>query len=76
MPRCIRRGIGKLEESPSIVGLECIADEKEGQQEAQPAPHPRMKALDGDVHVMTLAQRLEPIQQSLLIAELQVLHNT
>ena len=36
-------------------------------------PHPRMKAVDGDVHfVVSEPKRLEPVETSALVGELQV----
>lgn len=58
-----------------VVCLEHVADEQERQQEAESTPHPRVKALDGDVHVVSFAERLQAVQDTLLIAELQILHH-
>lgn len=75
MPGGVGRIVGQLEERPGIVRLKGVANEQEWQKEAQAAPHPRMEALNGDIHVVAFAQRLEPIQQTLLIAKLQILHD-
>jgi len=75
VPRRIRRTVGQLVERPGVVRLEAIADEQEGQQEAQAAPHPRVEALDGDVHVVPLPEGLQSVEQALLVAELQILHD-
>lgn len=67
--------LGQLVEGPGVVDLKNVAAKEEGQQEAQSAPHPRVKALNGDVHVVAFAERLEPIQEALLVAKLQVLYH-
>ena len=61
-------------ERPRVVELEQIADEQEREEKLEPAPHPRVEALDRDVHVVPLAERLQPVQHALLVAELHVLH--
>lgn len=59
-----------------IVELEEVAEVQERQQEAEASPHPRVEALDSDVHVVPLTESLEAVQHSLLVAELQILHET
>lgn len=58
-----------------IVCLKHVTDEQERQQEAEPAPHPRVEALNGDVHVVAFAERFQSVQNALLIAELQILNH-
>lgn len=58
-----------------IIRLEYVAGEQERQQKTQATPHPRVESLDGDVHVVSFAQRLQPIEDALLVAELQILHH-
>ena len=36
-------------------------------------PHPRVEAIDGDVHVIALSKRPEPVQAPPLICVLQIL---
>lgn len=74
VPRRVRMG-SELIELVRIVRFEDVSDEEEWQQEAEAAPHPRMESLDRDVHVVTLAERFQSIEDALLVAELQILHH-
>lgn len=64
---------GEEVEGVGIVELPDVADEQEGNDEAQAAPHPEVEALDGDVHVVALTQGLEAVQAPSLVHEQQVL---
>lgn len=66
----------QLIESPSVVGFVEIAEKEEGQEEAEPAPHPRVETFNCDVHVVPFAQRFQSIQTALLVSKLQILHET
>lgn len=61
-------------ESVRIIKLKDVAYEETRQEEAKTSPHPAMEALYRNVHIVTLTQRLQSVQNALLIAELQVLH--
>lgn len=59
-----------------IIQREEIPGKQKGVQETQPPPHPRMEALDCDVHIVALAERLQSVQRPPLVPELQVLDET
>ena len=67
---------GEEVESVGIVQLPDVANEEEGNDEAKPSPHPEVKALHCDVHVVSLPQGLEAVQTPSLVHEHQVLHKT
>ena len=56
LPRGLRM-LHQFIESPAVVRLPNVAAKQERQQEAQPLPHPRVESFNGDVHVVSLAQR-------------------
>ena len=61
-------------EGVRVVQLEEVPGVQEGQQEPEALPHPRVEAVDGDVHVaVSLAERLEPVETASLVGELEVL---
>lgn len=66
----------QLIEDITVVGLEDVATEEERQEKGKTLPHPAVKALDGYVHIMSLAQRLQAIKDTLLITELEILYQT
>lgn len=68
--------VRKLIKSVGIIDLQDIAEVKEGKKKAEPTPHPRVEAFNSNIHVMSFAQCLQPVQYSLLVPELKVLHNT
>ncbi len=46
-------------ERVGVVQLEEVPHVEEGEEEPEPLPHPRVEAVDGDVHVAALAQGSE-----------------
>lgn len=65
-----------MKESVGVVKLEKISGEQERKKESEASPHPGVETFDGDVHIVPLAERLQPVQNPLLVPELQILHHT
>lgn len=64
---------GEEVECIGVVELPDVANEQEGDDEAQSTPHPEVEALDGDIHVVPLPQGLEAVQTPALVHKQQVL---
>lgn len=75
LPSRFRMG-NQIVQRDCVVQLEDVAGEEKGKQEAETPPHPAVEALDGYVHVVTLPERLQPVQNALLVAELKILNES
>ena len=62
-----------LVQSISVVKLHQVADVEEGKEEAETFPHPGVETVDGDVHLLPLAQGPQSVEAPLLVDVLQVL---
>ena len=62
-----------LVQSISVVELHQVADVEEGKEEAETFPHPGVEPVDGDVHLLPLAQGPQSVEAPLLVHVLQVL---
>ena len=62
-----------LVKSISIVQLHQISEIKEWQKKAQTFPHPRVEAIDCDVHLLPLSQRPQSVETTLLVHILKIL---
>ena len=62
-----------LIQSISVVELHQVADVEEGKEEAETFPHPRVETVNGNVHLLPLAQGPQSVEAALLIHVLQIL---
>src|SRR4051812_32054046 len=67
------RIITELIQEICIVELPEVSAHKEREEEAESPPHPGMKTVNRNVHVVAFAQRPQPIQTPSLIPELEEL---
>lgn len=67
---------GEEVQGVGIVQLPDVTNEEEGNDEAQPSPHPEVEALHRYVHVVPLTEGLETVQTTPLVHEHQVLYKT
>ena len=66
--------VHQLVQEVRLVQLPEVPNEQEGQEKAQPFVHPRLKAVNSDVHVMALSQGFEAVKTPSLVHELKVLN--
>lgn len=64
------------EETQTIEELPEMTKKQEGQEKCQPFPHPRLKSLHSQIHVVSFSQGPKSVQTSTLIVALQTLNKT
>lgn len=74
LPLLALRVPGQVKQCQRIEELPEVSKEEERKQEGEASPHPRLKALYGEIHRMALAQGSQAVQAPALIVILQELH--
>lgn len=74
MPSC-RFQEAQFIQNVRVVQLEQVPEEQERQKETQPSPHPRVETLDRDIHIVPFPECFQPIENALLVAELEILND-
>lgn len=74
LPLCAVWVAGQSEQCDGVGQLPKVTKEQEWQQEGQASPHPGLKPLHSQVHVVPLSQRAQSVQAATLIVILQELH--
>lgn len=72
LPRVLRV-VSQMEQDIGIVKLEDVTRIQERQEKSKTFPHPRVKTINGDVHIVSFTQGPQSIQHTSLIGELQIL---